>query len=138
MSELTIATIFRDKPKYSVRSLSGKNRALPRVSQALPDIRRGKNTQHDLTAPLRQSIYGIPMAYDDTNDAERPALDSATRQVAGGRTLAYGVKIRIAEEELSAEARRRSAQMPDFQRTCLSCALSGSGPVRLIAGSVEI
>jgi len=49
------------------------------------DPRRGKNTQHELTGLLRQSVYSRLAGYEDTNDAERLAFDPAMRQVVGGR-----------------------------------------------------
>jgi len=51
----------------------------------LCDQRIGKNTQHRLTALLRQSIYGRLAGYEDTNDADRLCVDPAMRQVVGGR-----------------------------------------------------
>jgi len=38
-----------------------------------------------LTALLRQSVYSRLAGYEDTNDAERLSVDSAMRQVVGGR-----------------------------------------------------
>jgi hypothetical protein len=49
------------------------------------DTRTGKNTQHGFTALLRQSIYSRLGGYEDTNDADRLAVDPAMRQVVGGR-----------------------------------------------------
>jgi len=57
------------------------------IESDLRDIRTGKNTQHGLAALLRQSIYSRLAGYDDTNDAERLALDPAMRHVAGGRAV---------------------------------------------------
>jgi len=47
------------------------------VDEELRDIRTGKNTQHGLGALLRQSIYSRLAGYEDTNDAERLAVDPA-------------------------------------------------------------
>ena len=55
------------------------------VDSELRDIRTGKNTQHVLNALLRQSIYSRLAGYEDTNDAERLALDPAMRYVPESR-----------------------------------------------------
>lgn len=55
------------------------------ADEVLRDSRRGKNAQHALTGLLRQSVYSRLAGYEDTNDAERLAVDPAMRQVVGGR-----------------------------------------------------
>src|SRR3974390_1459311 len=50
----------------------------------LHDGRTGQNPQHSMTAMLRQSLYSRLAGYEDTNDAERLAVDPAMRQVGGG------------------------------------------------------
>jgi hypothetical protein len=57
------------------------------VDSELCDIRMEKNTEHGITALLRQSIYSRFSGYDDTYYAERLALDPTARRVAGSRTV---------------------------------------------------
>ena len=55
------------------------------TNSKLTDNRACRNTQHSLTALLRQSIYSRLAGYEDTNDAERLSVDPAMRQIVGGR-----------------------------------------------------
>ena len=58
-------------------------------NELLNDWRTGKNTQHSMVAQMRQSIFSRLAGYEDTNDAERLAVDPTMRQVVGGRATEH-------------------------------------------------
>ena len=51
------------------------------------DSRKGKNTQHNIIALLRQSIYDRLAGYEDTNDAERLSIDLTGKWLSRGLTF---------------------------------------------------
>ena len=57
------------------------------AEQCLCDNRNGKNTRHSLGAQLRQSIFSRLAGYEDTNDADRLAIDPAMRGIVGGQAI---------------------------------------------------
>ena len=56
---------------------------LTQMGEVLHNSRRGKNPQHELVGLLRESVHSRLAGYEDTNDAERLAVDPAMRQVIG-------------------------------------------------------
>ena len=51
----------------------------------LTDNQTGKNTQHSITALLRQLVYSRLPGHEETNDVGRLSVDPAMRHVVGER-----------------------------------------------------
>jgi hypothetical protein len=77
--------VTRDAGLLAYRELDEALGLTTMIDSDFWDTRTGKNTQHGFTALLRQSIYRRLGGYEDTNDADRLAVDPAMRQVVGGR-----------------------------------------------------
>ena len=82
------ATVTSDAGLVAYRELD-EALELTQMSKVFRESRQGKNTQHELIGLLRQSVYSRLAGYEDTNDAERHAVDPATRQVIGSRARDY-------------------------------------------------
>ena len=79
------STVTSDAGLLAYRELDDAIRLTGTAATGLLDSRTGQNTQHNLEALLRQSIYSRLAGYEDVNDAERRCIDPAMRTVVGGR-----------------------------------------------------
>ena len=79
------AKVTSDARLLAVRELDEALGLTELTGVTLADTRTGCNVQHDQVALLRQSVYSRLAGYEDTNDAERLAVDPAMRVVMGRR-----------------------------------------------------
>ena len=80
------AKVTSDAGLLAVRELDEALDLTELAGLTLADTRTGRNIQHDQVALLRQSVYSRLAGYEDTNDAERLAVDPAMRMVVGSRS----------------------------------------------------
>jgi hypothetical protein len=79
------STVTSDAGLLAYRALDNTLRLTSTAARGLHDTRTGQNTQHTLTALLRQSIDSRLAGDEDVHDADRLSLDPVMRAVVGGR-----------------------------------------------------
>ncbi len=80
------AKVTCDAGLLAVRELDEALGLTELAGLTLADTRTGRNAQHDQVALLRQAVYSRLAGYEDTNDAERLAVDPAMCAVVGRRS----------------------------------------------------
>jgi len=80
------AKVTSDAGLLAIRELDEALGLTELAGLTLADTRTGRNVQHDQVALLRQSVYSRLAGYEDTNDAERLAVDPAMCAVVGTRS----------------------------------------------------
>src|SRR4051812_39138744 len=81
------STITSDAGLLAYRELGDALHLTDTATDALADVRTGKNGRHRLAGLLRQSVFGRLAGYEDVNDAERLCHDPAMRWVVGERAI---------------------------------------------------
>ncbi len=80
------AKVSSDAGLLAIRELDQVLGLTELAGATLADTRTGRNIQHGRVALLRQSVYSRLAGYEDTNDAERLAVDPAMCAVVGRRS----------------------------------------------------
>ena len=75
------AKVSSDAGLLAVRELDQVLGLTALAASVLVDTRTGSNVQHQRVGLLRQGVYSRLAGYEDTNDAERLALDPVMRTV---------------------------------------------------------
>ena len=81
------ANVSSDAGLFPFRDLDEACDITERGAAELFDMRTGANIRHNMTALLRQSVYGRLAGYEDVNDADRLNVDPVMRHVIGGRAV---------------------------------------------------
>ena len=77
------AKVSSDAGLLAVRELDRVLGLTELAGSMLVDTRRGRNVQHGQVRLLMRAVYSRLAGYEDTNDAERLALDPVMRTVVG-------------------------------------------------------
>ena len=77
------AKVTTDAGLLAVRELDEALGLTAQAGDMLQDSRTGKNTRHDLSGLLRQSVYARLAGYEDVNDQENLTRDPTMRAVVG-------------------------------------------------------
>jgi len=81
------AKVTTDAGLLAVRELDEALFLTEEAGDLLTDSRTGKNTRHELSGLLRQSVYARLAGYEDVNDQEALGRDPAMRAVIGRKAL---------------------------------------------------
>ncbi|MBM3789960.1 MAG: IS1380 family transposase [Acidobacteria bacterium] len=81
------AKVTTDAGLLAVRELDEALFLTEKAGDLLTDSRTGKNTRHELSGLLRQSVYARLAGYEDVNDQENLTRDPAMRAVIGRKAL---------------------------------------------------
>lgn len=81
------AKVTSDAGLLAVRELDEALRLTTEAGDLLRDSRTGRNTRHDLSGLLRQSVYARLAGYEDVNDQENLTRDPAMRAVIGKKAI---------------------------------------------------
>jgi hypothetical protein len=81
------AKVTTDAGLLAVRELDDVLQLTAEAGELLRDSRTGRNTRHDMSGLLRQSVYARLAGYEDVNDQEALTRDPAMRAVVGKKAL---------------------------------------------------